>query len=179
MEQLEGLIADIVFQSEDGMFCVLRIDIHAGGKVGNGDHIIAVGIRAIHIVLGNEINGTVYSDEIIGGINLEPACKGGRLGIRRVALDDSSAANLSTGGGAVAIGIKENLGEYAIGEGDHGITVEVCYHASLGIKVSHVAIFNIHYAADAGEVEFKSGVNAENVGVLDRYVTVLTSDHKA
>ena len=33
MEQLEGLIEDIVFQSDDGMFCVLRIDSKAAGHI--------------------------------------------------------------------------------------------------------------------------------------------------
>ena len=68
MEQLEGLIEDIVFQSDDGMFCVLRIDSKAYGHVTAvyhgappylGEHVQLEGGWTEHSRFGRQFDAAV------------------------------------------------------------------------------------------------------------------------
>ncbi|MBR5858242.1 MAG: ATP-dependent RecD-like DNA helicase, partial [Phascolarctobacterium sp.] len=68
MEQLEGLIADIVFQSEDGMFCVLRIDSKQHGKISAvyhgsapylGENVVLEGRWVEHARFGRQFDAVV------------------------------------------------------------------------------------------------------------------------
>ena len=68
MEQLEGLIEDIVFQSEDGMFCVLRIDSKQNGKTSAvyhgtapylGEQVVLEGRWVEHVRFGRQFDAAV------------------------------------------------------------------------------------------------------------------------
>ncbi|MBQ5349126.1 MAG: ATP-dependent RecD-like DNA helicase, partial [Phascolarctobacterium sp.] len=68
MEQLEGLIADIIFQSEDGMFCVLRIDSKQHGKTSAvyhgsapylGENVVLEGRWVEHARFGRQFDAVV------------------------------------------------------------------------------------------------------------------------
>ena len=68
MEQLEGLIADIIFQSEDGMFCVLRIDSKQHGKTSAvyhgsapylGENVVLEGRWVEHVRFGRQFDAVV------------------------------------------------------------------------------------------------------------------------
>ena len=68
MEQLEGLIEDIIFQSEDGMFCVLRIDSKQHGKTSAvyhgsapylGENVVLEGRWVEHARFGRQFDAVV------------------------------------------------------------------------------------------------------------------------
>ncbi|MBR2140151.1 MAG: ATP-dependent RecD-like DNA helicase, partial [Phascolarctobacterium sp.] len=68
MEQLEGLIEDIVFQSEDGMFCVLRVESKQNGKTtavyhGSapylGENVVLEGRWVEHARFGRQFDAAV------------------------------------------------------------------------------------------------------------------------
>lgn len=68
MEQMEGLIEDIVFQSEDGMFCVLRVESKQNGKTtavyhGSapylGENVVLEGRWVEHARFGRQFDAAV------------------------------------------------------------------------------------------------------------------------